>query len=71
MVENAICHLLRLALGWVMIRWYDYPVAFLAADFMTGFIFSGSIFGGVAAYAVYYIWDDVYCSYRLEQEHGK
>jgi len=54
-----------------MIRWYDYPVAFLAADFMTGFIFSGSIFGGVAAYAVYYIWDDVYCSYRLEQEHGK
>ena len=54
-----------------MIRWYDYPAAFLAADFMTRFIFSGSIFGGFAAYFVYSAWSDFYCQWRLKQENGK
>ena len=51
-----------------MIRWYDYPAAFLAADLMTGFIFSGKIFVGFAAYFVYSAWVDFYCQFRLEQE---
>ena len=71
MVENAICQLSHLALGWVMIRWYDYVLAILAADIMTGFIFSGSIFGGFAAYFVYGAWLDFYCQWRLKQEYGK
>lgn len=50
-----------------MIRWYDYPLAFLAADLMTGFIFSGSL-GGFAAYFVYSAWVDFYCTYRLRIE---
>ena len=53
-----------------MIRWYDYIAAFLAADFMTGFIFSGSIFGGFAAYFVYGAWVDFYCPWRLRQENN-
>ena len=51
-----------------MIRWYDYLLAFLAADLMTGFIFSGSILGGFAAYFVYSAWSDFYCTYRLSME---
>lgn len=51
-----------------LIRWYDYPMAFLAADLMTAFIFSGSIFGGFAAYFVYGAWSDFYCTYRLSME---
>ena len=51
-----------------MIRWYDYPAAFLAADFMTGFIFSGT-WGGLAAYFVYSAWSDFYCPWRLKQEN--
>ena len=54
-----------------MIRWYDYPLAFLAADFMTGFIFSGSILGGFAAYFVYSAWVDFYCTYRLSMERER
>jgi hypothetical protein len=55
----------------VLIRWYDYPAAFLAADFMTGLIFSGSIFGGFAAYFVYGAWSDFYCPWRLKQEYER
>ncbi len=51
-----------------MMRWYDYPIAFLAADFMTGFLFSGSIFGGALAYMIYIAWCNYYCTYRLKQE---
>ena len=54
-----------------MIRWYDYIAAFLAADIMTGLIFSGSIFGGFAAYFVYGAWSDFYCPWRLRQENRK
>ena len=51
-----------------MIRWYDYLLAFLAADLMTGFIFSGNIFGGFAAYFVYSAWVDFYCEFRANME---
>ena len=49
-----------------MIRWYDYLLAFLAADIMTESIFSGSILGGFAAYFVYSAWVDFYCQWRLD-----
>lgn len=53
-----------------MIRWYDIPAAFLAAYLMIGFIFSGSIFGGFAAYFVYSAWLDFYCNWRYKHEYG-
>ena len=45
-------------------KWYDYLLAFLAADIMTGFIFSSNIFGGILAYLVYSAWVDFYCQWR-------
>ena len=54
-----------------MIRWYDYPVALLAADVMTGFIFYGGLFGGLAAYGVYWLWEEIYCDWRRAQERSR
>jgi len=71
MVENAICQLSHLALGWVMIRWYDYPAALLAADIMLTMAFTIPYVGFVAAYALYEFGWEAYCQWRLKQEHGK
>jgi len=52
-----------------MIRWYDYPAAFLAADFMVTSFFTIPIFGAIIAYALYeYGWNS-YCQFRLRQEN--
>jgi hypothetical protein len=51
-----------------MIRWYDYGAAFLAADIMATAFFTIPIFGAIIAYAVYEIWMNWYCQFRLEQE---
>lgn len=54
-----------------MIRWYDYLAAFVAADFMTAFVFGAGLFGGFAAYGVYLLWIEVYCSWRRDRENEK
>lgn len=59
-----------------MIRWYDYVVAVLAADFITGFLFAGFVatiwwqplFYGVLAGVVWQAWNNDYCAFRLKQE---
>ena len=53
-----------------MIRWYDYPIAFLAADVMATFL-SIPIIGAFVAWGVYEMWMQVYCQYRLKQEENK
>ena len=62
-----------------MIRWYDYALALLAADFMTGFLlkgFSSTVWWEPMLYGllVGMIWDGwktYYCNFRLRQERGK
>jgi len=62
-----------------MIRWYDYLVAFLAADFMWANIqvslFSGvwwvSILGGMGVYFVWSLWNDTYIPFRVRQEDDR
>jgi len=51
-----------------MIRWYDYVAAVTAADLMIGFVFNGSIFGGMVAYMIYELWDTYYCQWRRKKE---
>ena len=53
-----------------MIRWYDYPIAFLAADLMITAVFNVPYIGFVVAYGLYEFWMNVYCKWRLEQEDG-
>jgi len=52
-----------------MIRWYDYPAAFLAADIITTMAFNVPYVGFVAAYALYEYGWLAYCQYRLTQEY--
>ena len=54
-----------------MIRWYDYVAAFIAADVGASFFFNVPIFGAIATYGIYYLWMNVYCPWRLEQEYGE
>lgn len=58
-----------------MLRWYDYPIAFLAADFIWASVqlalFHGMWLGGIGAYAVYKYGWDFYCNWRYEQEYGE
>jgi hypothetical protein len=62
-----------------MIRWYDYVLAILAADFMISFmlwVFAATTWWepmlyGLAAGMVYQAWTKDYCAYRLRQEYGK
>lgn len=62
-----------------MIRWYDYVLAVLAADFMISFMLSGfsattwwePILHGLAAAMVWQAWDIDYCNFRKKQEYGK
>jgi hypothetical protein len=51
-----------------MIRWYDYPAAFLFADLMMTAAFSIPWIGLVVAYAMYEYGWDYYCQYRLAME---
>ena len=62
-----------------MIRWYDYAIAVLAADFMSSVMLWGFaattwwelMFYGLAAGMVYQAWKIDYCNFRKKQEHGK
>jgi len=54
-----------------VIRWYDYPAAFLAADLMMTIAFTVPYVGFIVAYAAYeYSWD-AYCQWRLKQENER
>lgn len=54
-----------------MIRWYDYPVAFIFAEMLLVTAFSLPGFGFVVAYVIYEYGWDYYCKWRYEQEYGK
>ena len=54
-----------------MIRWYDYPAAFLAADLMMTGALSIPWIGLVVAYAMYEYGWEAYCNWRLKQEYGR
>ena len=54
-----------------MIRWYDYPAAFLMADVMATSFFTIPVFGAIIAYVVYEYGWSWYCNYRLEQEENR
>jgi len=59
-----------------MIRWYDYALAIVAADFLLGNIviaFNADVWwlnllGGAAAYFIWDIWNNTYCEFRLRRE---
>jgi uncharacterized membrane protein YqaE (UPF0057 family) len=63
----------------VMIRWYDWAVAILAADLIlafglasiTGDNFWMNILYGLLGGLVYSLWTVDYCNFRKRQEHGK
>jgi len=58
-----------------MIRWYDYIVAFIAADFiftnirllLTGNILMTMI-GGLSIYFILSLWNTKYTNFRINQE---
>jgi hypothetical protein len=62
-----------------MVRWYDWVVALLAADFMLGNIITAltgpiwyiQLVGAVAVYFIYELWIDAYCKFRKKYEYGK
>jgi hypothetical protein len=54
-----------------LIRWYDYPAAFLAADVMVTAAFAIPWVGFIIAYAMYEYGWEAYCQYRLRQENEK
>jgi hypothetical protein len=59
-----------------MIRWYDYVLAILAADFIASLMLSGFVattwwqplLYGLAAGMIWQAWSKDYCAYRLRQE---
>ena len=53
-----------------MIRWYDYPVALLAADRMLTMAFSIPWVGFIVANAMYEYGWSAYCEYRLGKENN-
>jgi hypothetical protein len=52
-----------------MIRWYDYPAAFLMADVLATSFFTIPVFGAIIAYVLYEFGWNWYCNFRLEQEN--
>ena len=62
-----------------MIRWYDYVLAILAADFILSFMLWGftaitwwePMLGGLLASMVWQVWKNDYCDFRLKQEMNK
>lgn len=57
-------------MGLDMIRWYDYPVALLAADIMLTMAFSIPWVGFIVAYTMYEYGWSAYCEYRLGKENN-
>ena len=55
----------------MLIRWYDYPAAFLAADLMMTTAFNIPWIGFIVAYAMYEYGWEAYCNWRLKQEYGR
>ena len=58
-----------------MIRWYDYPLAFIAADFIIvnlKLALSGnlimSLMGAAGIYLIMNLWNTTYTSFRVIQE---
>ena len=59
-----------------MIRWYDYVLAILAADFILSFMLWGftattwwePMLHGLAAGMVWQAWSKDYCAFRLNME---
>jgi hypothetical protein len=59
-----------------MIRWYDYVLAVIAADFILGFMLWGfmsttwwePMVAGLLAGMIWQAWSKDYCAYRLRQE---
>lgn len=59
-----------------MIRWYDYALALLAADFMLGFAQWGinattwwePMLAGLLVGMIWQGWSKDYCAFRLRQE---
>ena len=62
-----------------MIRWYDYAVALLAADFILGFVLWGfmattwwePMLAGLSAGLIWQVWKNDYCAFRLRQERTR
>ena len=62
-----------------MIRWYDYVLAILAADFMVSFMLYGigattwwqPMLYGLLAGMIWQSWNKDYCTFRLKQEMNK
>lgn len=62
-----------------MIRWYDYVLAVLAADFILSFMLWGfaattwwqPMLYGLAAGMVWQAWSTDYCNFRKRQEYGR
>ena len=62
-----------------MIRWYDYVVALLAADFVfanamvafTAPTWWVQILGAVGVYFVWELWDSTYCPWRKHLEEKR
>jgi hypothetical protein len=54
-----------------LIRWYDYPAAFLTADLMMTTAFSIPWVGFIVAYAMYEYGWEAYCNWRLKQEYER
>lgn len=52
-----------------MVRWYDYIIAWMAAEVMLTAFFSLPIIGAIIAYMMYeYVWLQWYCQYRRRNE---
>ena len=58
-----------------MIRWYDYPLALIAADFIIvnlKLALSGnlimSLMGGAGIYLIMNLWNTTYTSFRVKHE---
>lgn len=62
-----------------MIRWYDWILAIVAADFMVVFFIRGAsattwwepLLYGLLVGMIWNAWKTNYCSFRWQQEHGK
>ena len=62
-----------------MIRWYDWALAFLAADLLMMNLYIAlfgptlltQVLGSLALYFVYDAWVNFYCKVRLEYEQSK
>jgi hypothetical protein len=60
-----------------MIRWYDYVLAILAADFIVSFMLLGfaattwwqPLMYGFLAGLIFQVWAKDYCKFRLKQEN--